>query len=158
MVVAGLYDGNVMVFNLQTKSQRAVYQSNKKTGQHDEAVWNVYWQKDDLDDLMNFASVSSDGRVKQWTLLKNELICEVLSYFVTIYGQDLIKAPVNTDIMEDSIKGINLAGACSFDFHHLNSDYFVVGTEDGQLIKCSKDFIAKPILFFEVLLSIGLVI
>lgn len=77
MIVAGLYDGNVLVFNLQTKSLKPVFQSNNTTGQHNEAVWNVYWQKDNLDDLMNFASVSSDGKVKQWTLLKNELICEV---------------------------------------------------------------------------------
>lgn len=77
MVVAGLYDGNVLVFNLQSKTSKPAYRSSKGSGKHKEAVWNVYWQKDNLDDLMNFASVSSDGRVKQWTLLKNELICEV---------------------------------------------------------------------------------
>lgn len=30
----------------------------------------VKWQKDDLDNNMNFFSVSSDGRITQWTIVK----------------------------------------------------------------------------------------
>ena len=34
-------------------------------------VWlQVKWQKDDLDNNLNFFSVSSDGRVVSWTLVK----------------------------------------------------------------------------------------
>ena len=32
------------------------------------------WQKDDLDNNLNFYSVSSDGRVVSWTLVKDELV------------------------------------------------------------------------------------
>ena len=32
--------------------------------------WQVRWQKDDLDNNLNFFSVSSDGRVVVWTLIK----------------------------------------------------------------------------------------
>ena len=31
------------------------------------------WQKDDLDNNLNFFSISADGRVVSWTLVKNEL-------------------------------------------------------------------------------------
>lgn len=33
----------------------------------------VKWQKDDLDGNMNFFSVSSDGRVVNWTIIKVNL-------------------------------------------------------------------------------------
>ena len=42
-------------------------------GKHTDPVWQVRWQKDDLDNNLNFFSVSSDGRVTCWTLVKNEL-------------------------------------------------------------------------------------
>ncbi len=70
----GLYDGRVLVYNLQKKTDAAVFMSSNKDGKHTDPVWQVSWQKDDLDDNMNFFSVSSDGRITQWTLLKNELV------------------------------------------------------------------------------------
>ena len=42
-------------------------------GKHTDPVWQVRWQKDDLDNNLNFFSVSSDGRVTCWTMVKNEL-------------------------------------------------------------------------------------
>lgn len=35
-------------------------------------VWmfQVKWQKDDMDNNLNFFSVSSDGRIVSWTLVK----------------------------------------------------------------------------------------
>ena len=33
----------------------------------------VYWQENDLDNNLNFFSISSDGRVTCWSLIKNEL-------------------------------------------------------------------------------------
>lgn len=33
----------------------------------------VCWQKNDMDGNINFSSVSSDGRVVTWQLVKNEL-------------------------------------------------------------------------------------
>ena len=44
--------------------------STAKNGKHTDPVWQVRWQKDDLDNNLNFYSVSSDGRVVQWTLVK----------------------------------------------------------------------------------------
>lgn len=73
MIAVGLYDGSVMVYNLQKKGEGPIYKSSSNKGKHMDPVWQVNWQKDDLDENANFFSVSSDGRVLQWTLLKNEL-------------------------------------------------------------------------------------
>ncbi|KAJ3065806.1 hypothetical protein HK102_007808, partial [Quaeritorhiza haematococci] len=45
-----------------------------RAGIHTDPVWQVCWQKDDLDNNPNFFSVSSDGRITQWTILKNEIV------------------------------------------------------------------------------------
>ncbi len=77
MIAAGLYDGNVVVYNLHNKDPSPIFKSTPATGKHFDPVWQISWQKDDLDENMNFSTVSSDGKVKQWILLKNELMCHV---------------------------------------------------------------------------------
>jgi dynein intermediate chain 1 len=74
MLAVGLYDGSVLVYNIQKKVDTPLYRSTNSIGRHTDPVWQVSWQRDDLDDNLNFNSVSSDGRVTQWTLLKNEML------------------------------------------------------------------------------------
>jgi dynein intermediate chain 1, axonemal len=70
LLCAGFYDGSVAVYNSAELSQKAKLMSDAKSGKHSDPVWQVRWQKDDLDGNMNFYSVSSDGRICKWTLLK----------------------------------------------------------------------------------------
>jgi dynein intermediate chain 1 len=64
MLVVGLYDGNVAVYNLQQRQQKGPnYRSTASTGKHRDVVWQVRWGKDNLDGYLNFYSVSGDGRV-----------------------------------------------------------------------------------------------
>lgn len=39
----------------------------------------VRWQEDDLSKNLNFYSLSSDGRLTSWTLVKNEMLHNVCS-------------------------------------------------------------------------------
>ena len=70
LIAAGFYDGSVAVYNMAENTQAPKYVSTAKNGKHTDPVWQVKWQKDDLDGNMNFYSVSSDGRVVCWTLSK----------------------------------------------------------------------------------------
>jgi len=67
---SGFYDGSVAVYNIADEKKRPKYQSTARNGKHTDPVWQVRWQKDDLDNNLNFYSVSSDGRVVCWTLVK----------------------------------------------------------------------------------------
>ena len=78
-LAVGLYDGSVLVYNLQKKTDTPILRSSSRDGKHADPVWQVSWQKDDLDDNLNFFSISSDGRVTQWTLLKNALVHTVIN-------------------------------------------------------------------------------
>ena len=102
MLVVGLYDGNIAVYNLQKNVGVPNYQSDAKNGKHRDIVWQVYyidntfqeadqktflqmiqlttlriikvkWAPDNLDGYLNFYSVSGDGRVSNWTIVKTAL-------------------------------------------------------------------------------------
>ena len=74
----GFYDGSVAVYNIADENKRPKYQSTARTGKHTDPVWQVRWQKDDLDNNLNFYSVSSDGRIVCWTLVK--VNCQMREY------------------------------------------------------------------------------
>ena len=56
---------------------RPIYSSSIKTGKHTDPVWQVFWQAEDLAKELNFFSISSDGRVANWIMSKNELKMEI---------------------------------------------------------------------------------
>ncbi|XP_013403907.1 dynein intermediate chain 2, ciliary isoform X2 [Lingula anatina] len=131
LVAVGFYDGSVGVYNLTENQNAPVYLSTAKNGKHTDPVWQVRWQKDDLDNNLNFFSISSDGRVVAWTLVKNEL-----EYY------DVLKLTLE-GAAQDGPDGVQLfslgCGTC-FDFHKDTDYLFLVGTEEGKLHKCSKAY------------------
>lgn len=138
MIAVGLYDGNVLVYNIQKKTDQPVFKCQTKGGRHSDPVWQVWWQNDDLDDNLNFFSVSSDGRVIRWTLLKNELLYT-----------DVIQLKYDP-VTEEEEKLFTLAGGCCFDFHKKTDHLFMVGTEEGKMYKCSKEYSSEHLLTFDV--------
>ncbi|NWX19636.1 DNAI1 protein, partial [Aegotheles bennettii] len=90
LMAVGFYDGNVAIYNLKKATSQPTYKSNAKSGKHTEPVWQVKWQKDDMDNNLNFFSISSDGRIVSWTLVKNEL--------------------VHTDVIKLSVEGTTMQG------------------------------------------------
>uniref|UniRef100_A0A671TTQ8 Dynein axonemal intermediate chain 1 n=1 Tax=Sparus aurata TaxID=8175 RepID=A0A671TTQ8_SPAAU len=131
LVAVGFYDGCVAVYNLQEEGLEPVYKSTAKTGKHTDPVWQVCWQNDDLDSNHNFYSVSSDGRVVSWTLVKNELVFT-----------DIIRLSVNGAVSEgpEDAQQPSIASGTSFDFHKQIDYLFLVGTEEGKIHKCSKTY------------------
>nr|XP_023694668.1 dynein intermediate chain 1, axonemal [Paramormyrops kingsleyae]XP_023694669.1 dynein intermediate chain 1, axonemal [Paramormyrops kingsleyae] len=131
LVAVGFYDGSVAVYNLKEEDDEATYRSTAKSGKHTDPVWQVKWQKDDMDNNHCFFSVSSDGRVASWTLVKNELLFT-----------DITKLSVGGATVERSEEARHLTMACgtSFDFHKKIDYLFLVGTEEGKIHKCSKAY------------------
>ncbi|XP_064618477.1 dynein intermediate chain 2, ciliary-like isoform X3 [Lineus longissimus] len=132
LLAAGFYDGSVAIYNtMEVGKNQPVYQSTAKNGKHTDPVWQVRWQKDDLDNNINFFSVSSDGRVVSWTVVKNEL-----------HYTDVIKLTMNDCENDgpDGTKLIPLGCGTTFDFHKQTDYLFLVGTEEGRVHKCSKAY------------------
>ncbi|XP_051498697.1 dynein axonemal intermediate chain 1 [Apus apus] len=140
LMAVGFYDGNVAIYNLKKATSQPSYKSSAKSGKHTEPVWQVKWQKDDMDNHLNFFSISSDGRIVSWTLVKNEL--------------------VHTDVIKLSVQGTTVQGpedlqlqvvgcGTSFDFHKKIDYLFLVGTEEGKIYKCSKHYSKQFLDVFE---------
>jgi dynein intermediate chain 1 len=76
LIAAGCYDGTVMVFDIRHKDNKPIYQSTVRTAKHTDPVWQVRWQPEEAGKTLNFYSISSDGRVTNWQLMKNKLEAE----------------------------------------------------------------------------------
>jgi len=131
LLAVGCYDGVVMVYDVRNKVNRPIYASSIRTGKHTDPVWQVHWQEEDLAKELNFFSISSDGRVANWIMSKNELKME------PVMQLKLVNA-VKDDPEETSLSG--LAGGCCFDFNSVHEHLFIVGTEEGKIHKCSKAY------------------
>ncbi|XP_061687762.1 dynein axonemal intermediate chain 1-like isoform X3 [Syngnathoides biaculeatus] len=137
LVAVGFYDGCVCVYNLKNKGQNPQYKSTVNTGKHTDPVWQVRWQNDNS---LNFYSVSSDGRVVSWMLIKNELAFS-----------DALKLTLDYTV-SDGLEGIQeliRASGTSFDFHTQIDDLFIVGTEEGKIHKCSKNYSSQYLKTYE---------
>ncbi|XP_039560428.1 dynein intermediate chain 1, axonemal [Passer montanus] len=140
LLAVGFYDGNVAIYNLKKASPQPSYRSSAKSGKHTEPVWQVKWQKDDMDSNSNFFSVSSDGRIVSWTLVKNELV-----------HMDVIRLSADETTMQgpEGLQLQTLGSGTSFDFHKKIDYLFLVGTEEGKIYKCSKSYSSKFLDVFE---------
>ncbi|XP_077768459.1 dynein axonemal intermediate chain 1 isoform X6 [Canis aureus] len=144
LVVVGHYDGNVAIYNLKKPHSQPSFRSSAKSGKHTDPVWQVSleprwekwvrWQKDDMDNNLNFFSVSSDGRIVSWTLLKSELVhTDVIK----------LKAEGSTTDGLDGLQLHTMGCGTAFDFHKEIDYMFLVGTEEGKIYKCSKSYSSK---------------
>ena len=120
MVLVGLHDGNVAVYNLQTKSRAPVFQSSPRNGKHRDVVWQVAgksmnvwekslpkvkWAPDNLDGYLNFFSVSADGRVTNWTIVKTNL-----------WYSDILELPFNKELVHVDNDELEILGMYEIDF------------------------------------------
>ena len=120
--------------------------SSASNGKHSEPVWQVYffnfwklffyhlsnkihcrqvyWAPDNLDGYQNFYSCSSDGRVTNWTIVKNALWhCDQLCID--------FDRPLQNIELDGGVKLLDGARALSFKPDKL--DLFLVGTEEGDI-------------------------
>jgi dynein intermediate chain 1, axonemal len=140
MLCAGYYDGSVAVFNITQHKRDPLFISTAKNGKHTDPVWQVKWQQNDLDSNMNFFSVSADGRVTGWTLVKNDLM-----------HNDVIILKVKEESLEgpDGARLVTYGSGTTLDFHRVTDHLFIVGTEEGLVHKCSKAYSSQFLDTFE---------
>lgn len=142
VLAVGLYDGTVLVYDVRARTKKAIYQSTVRTNKHTDPVWEVRWNTDESQGTLNFFSISSDGRVSNWFLMKNKLESEEVMELKLISG-----TAGSSEDDETSLAG--LAGGLCFDFQRQSEHLFLVGTEEGRIHKCSKAFSGQYLLTYE---------
>ena len=120
-----MYDGNVGVADIRNRQRKFVYQST--VTKHYDPIWEIIWTPGE-EAIISFNSVSIDGQVLNWKLKKSKLDCEQISRLKLVSNSAYPSAT--------ALKG--LANGLCFDFSKFDSDTFLVGTEEGKILKCSK--------------------
>jgi len=131
LLAVGLYDGVVQVYDVRNKNKLPIYSSSVKLKKHSDPVWQVMWNPD-ITKHYNFYSISSDGRVMSWILMKDKFEPE------EVIRLKLINKKNKQADEETSL--ISLACGLCFDFNKFDPFTFIVGTEEGNIHKCSKAY------------------
>ncbi|CAL8085872.1 unnamed protein product [Calicophoron daubneyi] len=150
MLCVGFYDGAVGVYNINQRKAGPLYLSTAKTGKHTDPVWEVRWQPNDLDANLNFFSVSADGRVISWTLIKEGVgsMHECPNDMGQFIAMTLKLVTSSADGGENS-QLVSLDCGTAFDFHPSQPHLFLVATEEGMVHKCSKAYSSQYLRSWE---------
>jgi len=147
LLCVGLYDGTVCVYDIKNlgvdgAAAKPIFICTDPKAKHTDPVWQVYWSREEPGEFkpLNFFSVSSDGRVTNWQLSKNNLVNEEVTELKLFTDEKVVKE-------EDTVVG--LAGGCCFDFNKSKEDLFVVGTEEGAIHYYSKAYNAQFLRGFQ---------
>nr|CCC95100.1 putative dynein intermediate chain [Trypanosoma congolense IL3000] len=132
LLACGLYDGSVCVFDLRMHDKakddvKQICQATVRSGKHTEPVWEVQWCHNPVD--LRFYSISTDGRITSWSLQKKELIFK--DVMITTTGACVFDP--------EALVLSRLSGTC-FDFSNAYENNFIVGTQEGSLLLCSKGY------------------
>jgi dynein intermediate chain 1 len=86
--------------------------STVRTDKHTDPVWQVRWNVDNNIKNLNFYSISSDGRVTNWSLMKNKLEAEEVIKLRLVIDE-------NKGLVENKKEAFlyGLAGGMCFDFN-----------------------------------------
>eukprot|EP00117_Sycon_ciliatum_P012213 scpid29622/ scgid3530/ WD repeat-containing protein 78 len=149
ILACGLYDGTIHVYNIREDTVEPIFTSSDHTTKHTGPVWQVsfvsHYNKDSNEAEEVLVSVSSDGQVSRWAMMKSFERSDLISLKKT--SKKLPKGPhqtLHTTIAHASKRsekaGLlhkNAIGLC-FDFERAKDpNIYIVGTGDGYLHKCS---------------------
>ncbi len=140
LLAVGCYDGTIMVYNICNASSKPIYASTVKTGKHTDPVWQVRWDQDKESKEFNFFSISTDGLIANWSMTKNGLKMDQVVQ---------LKLVSNLKEEPDEIIAGGLAGGCCFDFNKKLDYLFLIGTEEGNIHKCSKAYSGQYLETYE---------
>jgi len=159
LLCVGHYDGSVAVYDVRNRDDSPIYSSENPETHHSDPVWDINWHFEELQHELVFYSISSDAEIKTWRMSQNELTHETMIKLST--PQIVMSASVATNEDEDEAKekdssededddaSSDMLALCScFDFNPLLEHLYLVGTEDGHIMECSKTYSDGPTKIF----------
>ncbi|GMH39829.1 hypothetical protein BSKO_07733 [Bryopsis sp. KO-2023] len=142
ILATGMYDGTVAMYDIQSKSSIPVMESQENAGKHPDPVWQVKWLDRGADREEVLISISTDGRVTQWSITKGLEYTDLMKL-----KRVARKATNNPKAKNAAASNVNqvpfisrLTSGMSFDFSHIDPRIYIAGTEDGWIHKCSTSY------------------
>lgn len=127
LLAVGLYNGDVSVYDVQREADwgKPVQTSIGVEGGHVDPVWQVRWIVKGQDRVESLVTISTDGRVLEWSLKKGMVMSTLMALKRGGAGEGWISRQ---------------ASGLALDFVPGDSATYVVGTEEGQVHRCSVSY------------------
>lgn len=138
LLAVGLYDGTVAIYDVRAPTDKAILESGHGVpGKHSDPVWKVKWIKRGADRDETLVSISTDGRVTQWSLKKGLEYIDLMK-LKRVARKTTVASGANNNSAPQTEAFISRRGSGTcFDFSSKDGSIYVTGTEDGMLHKCS---------------------
>ncbi|XP_059678210.1 dynein axonemal intermediate chain 4 [Gavia stellata] len=139
LLAVGMYDGSVAIYNVRSCKDAALLDSSESSNKHTGPVWQLRWVEQDRDATgdgkkESLICISADGRVTEW-LIQKRLDCTDLMKIKRTESEKK-KLPGEKERKSEALISRQAAGMC-FDFHPKDTNFYLAGTEEGHIHKCS---------------------
>ncbi|KAJ3273838.1 WD repeat-containing protein 78 [Terramyces sp. JEL0728] len=141
LLAAGFQDGRIIIYDVRQPAGKWALDDSENNGKHRDPVWELKWVErervagDEQSKGETLVSVSTDGRVTQWMIRKGLEFTDLM-ILKRLTKQKSNSVKTGAAMNSNSFIARQTGGLC-FDFNTKDSNIYIVGTEDGQIHKCS---------------------
>jgi WD40 repeat protein len=134
LIAGGTHNGIVAIWDIRKQGNQPILANNDQNskGKHSDCVWEVQWVGKGQKGGESLVSISSDGRVVEWSMKKG------------LEFQDLmnLKRQNNPSQKEGQNEGVNFRQAAGFSFEFIKSEpnIYLASTEEATVYRCSKSY------------------
>nr|CDS15687.1 Dynein intermediate chain [Echinococcus granulosus] len=147
LICVGFYDGSVGVYKLNQEKVGPLYISTAYSNKNTDPVWQVRWLPHDEQPNRVFYSISSDGRVSSWSILKSGVgAFHECPDDITCYDILLMQLPKEANDDPGSLQVSSHESGTALEFHRKDSQIFLIATEEGMIHKCSRTYGSEYLL------------
>ena len=131
LIATGSCDGVVAIYDVRKKGDKPAAESSQMLEKHIDTVWEVKWHDQGSEKGENLISISSDGRIVEWSIKKGLECRDLLN----------LKKPTNPHQKDDKEAAVfrNSVGF-SLDFPKDQYMLYLASTEEGTIHKCSLSY------------------
>ncbi|XP_074454526.1 dynein axonemal intermediate chain 4 [Larus michahellis] len=139
LLAVGMYNGSVAIYNVRSCNDAALLDSSESSNKHTGPVWQLRWVEQDRSatgdsKTERLICISADGRITEW-LIHKRLDCTDLMKIKRTESKKK-KLPDEKERKSEALISQQAAGMC-FDFHPKDTNFYLAGTEEGHIHKCS---------------------
>nr|XP_024398603.1 WD repeat-containing protein 78-like isoform X2 [Physcomitrium patens]PNR38334.1 hypothetical protein PHYPA_021445 [Physcomitrium patens] len=140
LLAVGFYNGNVAIYDVRNpRDTEPMVKSSFATGKHADPVWKVQWVDHTAEHGEALVSISTDGRVSQWSIKKDLEFVNLMK---------LKKVPSqNKGAQPQPFISRRSAGLC-FEFSKKDAGIYIVGTEEGPIYKCDRSYSEQYMMIY----------
>jgi len=130
-IVCADYAGEILIYDLRNSSNKPIADSTEVKEKHTDIVWEVKWVERPNDKNEMIVSISSDGKVKEWSLKKGLEVTDLMKMKKNISFPDKNLSPfLKYDrVIKESLI-FRDANGLSFDFPKNDTTVYYISLEE----------------------------